>query len=69
MSLFRRLYRIARDASTLGLRTRKSSAGLMSETKQKEELPTLTNGRSDYLGSNPLLDGYHMPAEWELHER
>lgn len=21
------------------------------------------------LGSKPLLDGYHMPAEWEPHER
>lgn len=21
------------------------------------------------VGSKPLLDGYHMPAEWEEHER
>ncbi|CAM9382602.1 unnamed protein product, partial [Ectocarpus sp. 12 AP-2014] len=26
-------------------------------------------GSSGCLGSTPLLDGYHVPAEWETHER
>lgn len=41
----------------------------MSEIKSKGEGLPVLNRRSDDLGSNPLLDGYRMPAEWELHER